>query len=114
MKVYSHPEIKMEYHLRLPVHDLPTCTDDDNQVYVYPNPTLGDLNIRMVDIPRGNYNFALYNIIGYKVWTTELELGDQDLFRLRLPDLDKGVYLYSIKNKDDRYIQSKRLTVLKY
>lgn len=114
VKVYNHPEIKIEYHLRLPVHDLPTCSDDDNQVYVYPNPTLGDLNIRMVDLPGGKYDFALYNIIGYRVWTTELKLGEQDLFRLRLPDLDKGVYLYSIKNSEDRYIQSKRLTVLKY
>jgi len=114
IRSYSHPTIKQEYNLPKQFYNLPICSAAAAQVYVYPNPTLGDLNVRILDLEPGTYDFAVYNIVGYKVWETELQYGEQELFRLRLPRLEKGIYLYSIKNKAGRYIQSRRLTVLEY
>ncbi len=114
LRVWYYPEIKLEYRLQQEATPVPVCNKADSQVYVYPNPTLGDLNVRMIDVEEGAYTFSLYNIIGHEVWTTELNLESKEHFRLRLPNLEKGVYLYSIKDDKDRYVQSKRLTVLEH
>jgi len=114
LRLYEHPNLKVEFHFDEMVKDLPICSPEATQVYVYPNPTLGDVNIRMLDLDPDSYIFALYNIVGIKVWETTLRYGEQDFFQLRLPHLEKGVYLYSIKNKKGRYIQSRRLTVLEH
>lgn len=114
LRVWHYPEIKLEYRLQQEATPVPVCNRADSQVYVYPNPTLGDLNVRMIDAEQGAYTFSLYNIIGHEVWTTELNLDSKEHFRLRLPNLEKGVYLYSIQDDKNRYVQSKRLTVLEH
>lgn len=111
---HTHPDNRLEFIMPYSVVRLPICSPNTAQIYVYPNPTLGNLNIRIVDLEPGTYDFAVYNIIGYKVWSQKLVYGEQDLFRLILPNLEKGIYLYSLKDKDGRYIQSRRLSVLEY
>lgn len=114
LKVYEQPELKIQYQQKTKEKNLPLCIDSDEQVYVYPNPSFGKLNVRMINIPEGNYTFDLYNIIGFKVWTTQLTNGEQDLFNLELPYLEKGIYLYGIRDKNGRLIQSRRLTIIEY
>ncbi len=111
---HLQPDNRLEFIMPYSIVRLPVCSPNTAQIYVYPNPTLGQLNIRIVDLEPGTYDFTLYNIIGYKVWEQKLVYGEQDLFRLRLPNLEKGIYLYSLRDKDGRYIQSRRLTVLEY
>lgn len=114
LKIYEQPEMSIEYLHTSKEQNLPLCIDSDEQVYVYPNPSFGKLNVRMISVPEGQYSFDLYNIIGFKVWTTKLQNRPKDLFHLELPDLEKGIYIYSIKDRNGRHVQSRRLTIIEY
>lgn len=113
VKIYDEPELKIEYRFKKKQRPLPDCSLSEEQIYLYPNPNFGRINIRMIDVPLGEYQFDLYNIVGHKIWTKQLDnKADAGLIHFQLPFVDKGVYLYSIKNKEGKYLQSRRLILV--
>lgn len=113
VKYYQEPNFAIEYSFNYLEKDVPTCIPSGEQIYLYPNPNFGKVNIRMINLPPGQYEFGIYNVIGHKMWGKHL---DQDkkgsLISFVLPSLEKGVYLYSIKNERGAYLQSRRLMIV--
>ncbi len=44
-----------------------TLTANNTSIDVYPNPTTGEFNLTMHNLPAGNYTISLYNILGQKI-----------------------------------------------
>ena len=93
---------------------LPECTTENQYVYVYPNPTYNNLNVKMIGQEVGEYELSISNIVGKKLWTSNFTNGEEDIFSWTLPYLPKGIYLYTIKDKYGKYVQARRLTILEH
>ena len=113
VSIYEEPEFKAVFSFKEVQKNVPNCTNSEEQIYLFPNPNFGQINIKMIDKSAGEYFFDVYNIVGHKVWSRSLMLdAENSLMRFDLPSLEKGVYIYSIKNRDGAYLQSRRLVVV--
>ena len=111
--LYEEPEFKVEFTFNEVQLNVPDCTSTDQQIYVFPNPNFGQVNIKMLDMSAGAYFFDIYNIAGHKVWSNPVTLDkDSNLIKFDLPTLDKGIYLYSVKSDKGVFLQSRRLVIV--
>ena len=76
--------------LNISVQELSTSNDNEltEQVEVYPNPTVAELEIRLPEFS-GVYKYTMMNPLGQSVQTGLLD-GSKNI--LRLQDLDSGTY----------------------
>lgn len=81
--------------------------------YVYPNPVYFDAKFEFLNIPEGEYELAIYNIIGNKVLGQELVISGNKSMKLDVSDLSQGTYLYSLETKDRQRLFTKKMTVIK-
>lgn len=94
---------------------VPDCMGSEAGVYVFPNPTFGDLNLKIDDPKDSPYEFYLYDIIGNELWNKTIELNeDKKAESFLLPRLKKGLYLYAVKDSRGAYLQSRRLVVVEH
>ena len=108
------PENSLVFRNKDPLIDLPVCNDSELQIYVYPNPTFGDITIRIEDNGNGPYAFELYNVVGHPLLKETLESSESTIVKkFDLSYLDKGIYLYGIKDRRGVLLQTKRLVVVK-
>ncbi len=107
------PVLSFEYNTLNKYGNSPICNSDNRQVYLFPNPTFGDVKLKFVNAKIGSYKFKLINVIGKDIWAYDFSIkqSDQEIF-LPLPDLAKGIYLYSIENQNGERIEARRLTVV--
>ncbi len=111
--LYQEPEFKVEFSFKEIQLNLPDCAITDEQIYVFPNPNFGQINIKMIDMSAGDYLFDVYNIVGHKVWSKSMALDkDSNLIKFDLPTLEKGIYLYSVRSAEGVYLQSRRLVIV--
>ena len=110
----TSPENKVMFRSKSALIDLPVCNDSENQVYVYPNPTFGDVTLRMEDNGYGPFTFELFNVVGHPLLKETFESSESTVVtRFDLSYLDKGIYLYSIKDRRGALLQTKRLIIVK-
>ena len=64
-------------------------------VYVYPNPTSGDLSIELDQNLGPNTSFVLYNLQGQEQYRQSI-LGDVGTEQIGLPQLASGMYIYAV------------------
>ena len=102
---FFHSDSEMGRHL--------SCQYSGESIYVYPNPSFGDVKVKFNRSRLGSYEFRISNIIGKTLWSKDLELlrSDQEI-NLELPAFSKGVYLYQIKDPNGKLIQSRRLILV--
>lgn len=91
------------------------CTHSANDIYVFPNPTFGDINIRFENVDSPFYTFSVYSIIGKKLWTKTLNIPNSkyETF-VDLPPLESGVYIYGVDTPNGKRIKSKRLVIMDF
>lgn len=89
------------------------CKYMEESIYIYPNPTFGELKAKFTNASKGIYRFTISNIIGKKIWSGQLDItrSNQEL-PVKLPYLPKGVYLYNIRNPENKLVQSRRLIIV--
>jgi len=89
------------------------CKYMEESIYIYPNPTFGELKAKFTNASKGIYSFTISNIIGKKIWSGQLNItrSNQEL-PVKLPYLPKGVYLYNIRNPENKLVQSRRLIIV--
>ena len=109
----SSPETEVVFRSMTSLQNLPECDDSDNQIYVYPNPSFGDITIRMDNNGYGPYTFELFNVVGHPVRKETLSGASIIHVTYDLGYLEKGIYLYSIKDSRGAYLQTKRLIIVK-
>lgn len=102
---YFHSSTRLGTHLE--------CNYSGAGLYVFPNPTFGELKVKFVNSSLGDYDFIVSNIIGKVLWQSSIRLdrSNQEVY-LELPALSKGVYLYKIKDPTGRIVQSRRLILV--
>jgi len=106
---------KIEYSADVFKSHLPECDVDSKNVYLFPNPTLGEVRLHFENYPAGDYVLDIYNIIGKRLSSIDVSLdsGENEVF-LILPDLKKGTYIYSILNMDGDRLVSRRLSIINF
>jgi hydrogenase maturation factor len=99
-----------------PIKNKPTCGElGAANAYLYPNPSFGDIKLKIQDFTKGMYTFEVYNVIGKTLFSEAILINsDSVITEFRLNGLSKGTYLYSIKDESGRRVQSKRLTIVGY
>jgi hypothetical protein len=82
--------------------------------FAYPNPSMGQLRIQMVNLPDDLYSIHVYNIMGREVHTKKnIKASGTKVVEIALFDQPKGTYLYAIKNSRGQNILSKRFILIK-
>jgi len=89
------------------------CRHQFNSIYVFPNPTFDDIKIRFENATDDKYLLSLHNVVGRKLWSKNLSLdkSTQEL-DVDLPPLDKGIYMYTVRNDNGKIITSRRLVIM--
>lgn len=90
------------------VNDLPSKAD----VLAYPNPTFNFVRFDFMNLPDGNYLVDIYNILGVRLQSFDVEVNGYTTSEFDLSDLKKGTYIYRIRNEQNRTITSKRLIII--
>ena len=110
----TSPENKVVFSSKSPMIELPECNDSELQVYVYPNPSFGDVTVRLEDNGFGPYTFELYNAVGHPLFKESFNSsGTTMLTKFNLSNLNKGIYLYGIIDSRGVILQTKRLVIVK-
>ncbi len=91
------------------------CAHKLTEIYVFPNPTFNDINIQFINVPSGQLELTLYNIVGRKIWSQSFNV-TEEIYQiyLDLPTLEKGVYLYTITDSNGDKLQSRRLVIMEH
>lgn len=88
--------------------------DQKPNVYAYPNPAIDQVRFDLVNIPNGNYDLNIYNILGVKVWSNRYDFTNaSDTIQLDISNFKKGTYLYNLVNESGKTIATRRLVVLR-
>ena len=82
-------------------------------VYVYPNPTFGDVRFEFFNLADGNYELSVYNVLGKKLWTAKDPIVNSKVILADLSFLKRGTYFYSLKNESGKRIVTRRLIIMK-
>lgn len=112
-RISHFPDKYFYYQTEESLGQFTSCRHLSNDIYVYPNPTYNDIYIRFENALDTEFNISLYNIIGKKLWGEDLTINQtNDQVFVNLPELSKGVYIYTISNSAGKRIQSRRLVVI--
>ena len=68
----------------------------DENVKVFPNPAMDNLNIEFIQNGLRNSNITIYNILGQKVKSVNSNF--ESLTNIDISDLNSGIYVLKIKN----------------
>jgi len=83
-------------------------------IHAYPNPAIHNVRFDVVNLPPGEYNLKIYNILGTQVWNETYSLASQqDTIQLNLYKFKKGTYLYSLTDDSNRPIITRRLMIIR-
>ena len=81
-------------------------------VFVYPNPSFGNVRFDFLNLPPGYYDLEIYNILGAKIRTENLFINGIRTLPLDLTRLKKGTYIYRLVDSQKNTIRSKRLVII--
>ncbi len=82
-------------------------------VFAYPNPAIEEVRFEFLNLPKGNYELSIYNILGVEVLKEEYKINTNRTARVDLTEFRKGTYLYSLVNEKGKTITTKRLIILR-
>lgn len=82
-------------------------------VYVYPNPTLGNVRFEFFNIPTGDYSLIVYNMLGQEKWQRPVAVESGSVVRADLTELDRGTYFYSLIDSNGKRLFTRRIVIFK-
>ncbi len=82
-------------------------------IFIYPNPSYGDVRLNILNYPRGKYKIKVFNILGSVIWDKEIDLESAKSFKLDLTHLKKGSYFYSLEDAKGNTLKSKKLVIIR-
>lgn len=82
-------------------------------VYAFPNPAIITVRFEFTNLPPGNYQLSIRNILGIEVWREDYYLNGNRTERVDISNLRKGTYLYSLKDDQGKILATKRLVVVR-
>lgn len=81
-------------------------------IMVYPNPSFGYVRFDLLNLPPGDYDLEIYNILGMPVRTDHIYVNGTKTIPLDLSRLKKGTYIYRLLDSQKNAIRSKRLVII--
>ncbi|HLF62988.1 MAG TPA: T9SS type A sorting domain-containing protein [Saprospiraceae bacterium] len=82
-------------------------------IFIYPNPSFGNVRFDFLNLPSGYYDLEIYNILGTKIRTERLYMnGGLKTVPIDLSRLKKGTYIYRLVDSQKNTIRSKRLVII--
>ena len=90
------------------ISESPKGTD----IIAYPNPAFDFVRFDFLNLPDGKYNLDVFNILGVRLQSFEIDVNGYTTAEFDLSDLKKGTYIYRVTNQGNRTITSKRLIII--
>lgn len=90
------------------LNELPSQQD----VFAYPNPSFGPVRFDFFNLPDDTYTLEIFNILGMKLMSRDVDLSEDNTIQLDLSSLKKGTYIYRLLDSDNNTIRSKRLVII--
>ncbi len=84
-----------------------------NSMYLYPNPAVNEVNMKFADLPTGNYQLVVYNILGRQMMKKQYFLNGNATIREDVSALPSGNFLFSLSNQQGKIVNTKRLVILR-
>lgn len=91
--------------------NLMSCNEEGG-IYVFPNPSYGEFNIKMYDFPEGEYTLKVFNIVGKEIKSEPITMSGNMLVPIYLYNIHKGSYIYSIEDENGNRLETKRLMIM--
>jgi hypothetical protein len=82
------------------------------EVFVYPNPSFGNVRFDFLNLPSGYYDLEIFNILGTKIRTDRFYVNGGKTVPMDLSRLKKGTYIYRLVDSQKNTIRSKRLVII--
>lgn len=82
-------------------------------IYAFPNPAIGFVNIELNNLKPGKYQVVLYNFLAQEVFRIPVDVISNETVQIDVSEFEKGPYLYALIDSYGRRIKTKRLTILK-
>lgn len=92
---------------------LKTIPGDRPGVFAFPNPAIVNVRFEFANLPPGEYELNIYNILGTKVWGRRYIVNGARTEKVDISGLRKGTYLYSLTNERGKTITTRRLVVIR-
>lgn len=86
---------------------------ETNVFSAYPNPAYSDVRIDIRGYENGLYSLNLFNIGGKLMMNQEISINRDTAATINVAHLNKGTYLYTLKNEDGKTLKARRLMVVK-
>ncbi len=82
-------------------------------VYVYPNPSFGDVRFEFVNLPDRSFKLEVVNVLGKELWSRPIELPKDRVILADLTKLKRGTYFYSLVDETGKRIITRRMIIIK-
>ena len=105
--------MKVEYKINDLSSNVQNSSSIKPGVYAYPNPAIVNVRFEFSNLPPGEYELKIYNILAQPVWSERYYINGSRIEKVSVLGLRKGTYLYSLINDRGKTITTKRLLVIK-
>jgi len=103
----------VEYKYGDIVNDVSNSPTSNPEVRIFPNPVINQAKIQFSDMVAGDYQLDVYNLTGQSVLTKTYHLDRNKTETLNVSNLQKGMYLYLLRDEKGKRIATNRLIVAK-
>ncbi|HPI20212.1 MAG TPA: M1 family aminopeptidase [Candidatus Kapabacteria bacterium] len=100
------PNVRSLFEVKnLIITDVPNITSNSEEISIYPNPAQDAFNIKIFSNKNVNSIISLYNNIGNKVYSTEIEIYSNSSSNLLInsENLEQGIYYIKIQQGENVY-----------
>ena len=84
----------------------------NKDVLAFPNPTYGEIEIQLINLPPGIYKLEIDNIFGQSLHTRTFDVNHTRKIKTDLSFLSRGTYLYSIIDSKGNKVATKRVVII--
>lgn len=105
--------VSVIYHTDGQTVDIPYVQSDRKDLFAYPNPAIDKVRFDFRNLPTDQYKLVIYNILGQELWSAKYYVSGNLTTQVDISNLRKGTYLYSLVNKSDKTLVTKRLMVIR-
>jgi len=78
-----------------------------NQISVFPNPIVNELNVKIQKLQFGIYDFGIYSMLGFKVYNQKVNIDNSEcLLKIDISSYLTGSYNIVLKNSLNEYHQT--------
>jgi len=82
-------------------------------VYAYPNPAIVNVRFEFSNLPAGEYQLSILNVLGIEIWSKNYFIEQDWAEKVDVSFLKKGTYLYKLSHKDGKIITTRRMVIIR-